>query len=489
MADARVSIGFADPIATIHPDLYGHFAEHLGSCIYGGCWVGGDAGLNPDVIAALKRVRPPVIRWPGGCFADDYHWEDGVGPRESRPRTINIHWGNVVEDNHFGTHEFLEFCTAVGAEPYLCGNVGSGTPREMRDWIEYLNFDGDSTQALRRAANGHPEPFRVKYWGVGNENWGCGGHMQPEEYASEYRRFSTYLRNFSDVPLFLIGCGPNGNDPDWTRRFFAALGSYRRIHGWGAHYYCGTAGTATEYTDDQWYELLEKATRIERLVLQQRATLDSFDPERKIGLIVDEWGTWHPPAPGRNPHFLWQQNTLRDALVAAISLDIFNQHADKLRMANIAQTVNVLQALILTENGKTILTPTGHVYAMYADHQGAESLPVQVEAESVSFTAGGKSQPLTGLMGSASRLGGNLLLTLVNPRLGRPLEVAVSLRDGVTARGGTATVLTHADCHAHNTFDAPEVLTPHTAPVTVSGSQFTVTLAPQSVTALAVQLD
>jgi alpha-N-arabinofuranosidase len=488
MPDARVSVAFDDPIGTIHRDLYGHFAEHLGSCIYGGCWLGGEEGLNRDVIAALRRVRPPVIRWPGGCFADDYHWEDGIGPRESRPRTVNIHWGNIVEDNHFGTHEFLEFCAAVGAEPYLCGNVGSGTPREMRDWVEYLNFEGDSTQALRRATNGHPAPFRVNYWGVGNENWGCGGHMQPEEYAREYRRFSTYLRDFSGAPLFLIGCGPNGNDPDWTRRFFTALGSYRRIHGWGAHYYCGTAGTATEYTDDQWYELLEKAARMERLVIQQRAVLDSFDPERKIGLIVDEWGTWHPPAPGRNPRFLWQQNTLRDALVAAISLDIFNRHAEKLRMANIAQTINVLQALILTEAGKTVVTPTGHVYAMYAGHQGAESLRMSVEAEPVTFAAGGKTYQLPGLIGSASRQGEELLLTLVNPRLGEPLEIEVALRNGAEAREGAATVLTHEDCHAHNTFDAPETLVPRNASVKASGGRFTIDLAPQSVTALAIHL-
>jgi alpha-L-arabinofuranosidase len=358
----------------------------------------------------------------------------------------------------------------------------------MRDWVEYLNFDGDSTLALRRVANGRREPFGVSYWGVGNENWGCGGHMQPEEYAAHYRRFSTYLRDFSGTKLFLIGCGPNGIDPDWTRRFFTALGRHRRIHGWGAHYYCGTAGTATEYTDDQWYELLEKAARIERLVIQQRAILDGFDPERRIGLIVDEWGTWHPPAPGRNPAFLWQQNTLRDALVAALSLDVFNRHPDKVRMANIAQTVNVLQALLLWEDGKLVVTPTGHVYAMYADHQGAEALRTHVEAESVGFTAAGRAHQLPGLMGSASRQGEVMLLTLVNPRLGTPLEVAVTLRDGAEARSGTATVLAHDDCHAHNTLDAPETVAPRPAPFEAAGRAFTVTLAPQSVTALSLRL-
>jgi alpha-N-arabinofuranosidase len=488
MPDARVVIGLDGPIGTINPHLYGHFAEHLGACIYGGCWLGGETGLNQPVIDALRRVRPPVIRWPGGCFADDYHWEDGVGPRESRPRTVNIHWGNIVEDNHFGTHEFLELCAAVGAEPYLCGNVGSGTPREMRDWIEYLNFDGDSTMALRRAANGRAEPFRVRYWGVGNENWGCGGNMQPEEYAAHYRRFATYLRDFSGTPLRLIGCGPNGNDPDWTRRFFTGLGRYRRIHGWGAHYYCGTAGTATEYTDDQWYELLERATRMEQLVMQQRAVLDGFDPERKIGLIVDEWGTWHPPTPGHNPAFLWQQNTLRDGLVAALSLDIFNRQADKLLMANIAQTINVLQALFLVEGDRVVTTPTGHVYEMYAGHQGAECLRIQVEAENVGFSVAGKSHSLSSLMGSASRRADSLLVTLVNPRLGAPLSVEIELRDGAEAREGNAIVLTHADCHAHNTFDAPETLVPKQEAVAAAGRKFTVTLAPQSVTALTLRL-
>jgi len=312
--------------------------------------------------------------------------------------------------------------------------------------------------------------------------------MQPEDYAREYRRFSTYLRDFPAASLRLIGCGPNGNDPDWTRRFFAALGGYRRIHGWGAHYYCGTAGTATEYTNDQWYELLERATRMERLVVQQRATLDSFDPERRIGLIIDEWGTWHPPTPGHNPAFLWQQNTLRDALVAALSLDIFNRHADKLVMANIAQTINVLQALFLVEGDQVVTTPTGHVYEMYAGHQGAESLRTHIEADAVEFSAAGKPQKLAGLFGSASRRDNALLVTLVNPTLGTPRAVEIELRDGAEAQGGTATILTHPDFQAHNTFDAPETLAPRQETISATGRKFTVTLAPQSVTALSLQL-
>jgi alpha-N-arabinofuranosidase len=488
MSDARVEISLSEPVGQINRHLYGHFMEHLGGCIYDGTWQGAEAGLNREALAALKAARPPLIRWPGGCFADDYHWEDGVGPRAERPRTVNIHWGYTVEDNSFGTHEFLNLCEELGAEPYLCGNVGSGTPREMRDWVEYLNYDGDSTLARRRAANGRPAPFRVRYWGVGNENWGCGGHMQPEEYAREYRRFSTYVRDFPGAPLYLIACGPNGNDPEWTRRFFSALGGHRRIHGWAAHYYCGTAGTATEYSEAQWYELLERAARIERLVLQQRAILDGFDPERKIGLIIDEWGTWHPPTPGRNPAFLWQQNTLRDGLVAALTLDLFNRHADKLVMANIAQTVNVLQALVLCEEGKVLTTPTGHVYAMYADHQDAASLRTRLEAEPIAVAAGGATRQMPGLIGSASLQGDRALVTLVNPRLGQPLEVRLTLKDGAEAREGSATVLTHDDRQAHNTFDAPATIAPRPAPLDARGREFTVTLAPQSVTAIRLRV-
>ena len=358
MPAARISILPDEPIGLINPNLYGHFAEHLGTCVNGGVWVGEDsaipntAGLRDDLVEAFRRIRPPVIRWPGGCFADDYHWADGVGPRRERPKTVNTWWGGGVEDNAFGTHEFITFCRLVGAQPYLAGNLGSGSVREMRDWVEYCNHDKPSTLAMRRAANGSPMPMGVKYWGVGNEAWGCGGNFCPEDYAAEYKRYATYLRDFGGTPVFLIACGPDGNQVHWTRRFLKKIASADqrfncRIHGLGAHYYCGTAGTATEYSTDQWYELLQKAAGVERLILDQRAVLDEFDPERRIGLILDEWGTWHPPTPGRDPCHLWQQNTLRDALVAAITLDTFNRHADKAVMANIAQAVNVLQALVI----------------------------------------------------------------------------------------------------------------------------------------------
>ncbi|MCY3022740.1 MAG: alpha-N-arabinofuranosidase [Planctomycetota bacterium] len=493
MSNARIAVSLDQPIATINPNIYGHFAEHLGACIYEGVWVGekspipNTGGMRNDVITALKKIAPPVVRWPGGCFADDYHWEDGIGPRANRPRRINVWWGDAIETNEFGTHEFVRFCDLIGAEPYICGNVGSGSPRELRNWAEYCNFAGDSTLARARAANGHAEPFRAKFWGVGNENWGCGGHFSAEDYAKEYKRFSTYLRDFSDNKLCLVACGPAGNNPDWTRKFFSTLGTYHRIHGFAAHYYCGTAGTATEYTVDEWYHLLWRSLEMETLVRQQRATMDSFDPERKIGLFVDEWGTWHPAAKGRNPAYLWQQNTLRDALVAALTLDIFNRHADKVVIGNIAQTVNVLQAMILTDGAKMLTTPTYHVYDMYQAHQGGQSVWMACEAEGITFQSGGKNQRLPSLCGSASLKKKVLTLSIVNTHATNTVEAAMELR-GARCQEATVTELVHTDIHAHNTFDAPETVKPRTRKLQVSGPEWRYAFPPASVTVFNVPL-
>lgn len=471
MPDATIDILLNEPIAEIDPNIYGHFMEHLGRCVEGGCWVGEgsqiphDAGVRSDVVRALKAVRAPVIRWPGGCFADDYHWRDGVGPREARPRTINMHWGDVVETNEFGTHEFLSFCRSVGAQPYFCGNVGSGSPAELRNWVEYCNYPRDSTLARERAANGAAEPFNVRYWGVGNENWGCGGNFTPEDYGTEYRRFATYLRNWGATPLYLIACGPNTNDLDWTRRFFTKLkkdyGRGPAIHGYAAHYYCGTAGTATEYTEAQWYELLWKAVQMEPLVVQQRALMDAFDPERKIGLIVDEWGTWHPPTPGHNPRFLWQQNTVRDALVAALTLDIFNRHADKVVMANIAQTINVLQALLLTDEHEMIKTPTYHVYDLYKEHQGGTAVRALFSSPGIDCHVGAQTHSLDQISGSASITGQTLTLTLVNTSATGEAEAVLTLHGGAKAGPVAAAGLSYeaGSIRAHNTFEAPEAVT------------------------------
>ncbi len=493
---ARITINPTDFVSTINPNIYGHFTEHLGWCVYGGIWVGENSsipntdGIRDDVVAALRKLKPPVIRWPGGCFADDYHWEDGVGPRAERPRRVNIHWGEVVEPNSFGTQEFVRFCRMVGAEPYLVGNVGSGTVRELREWVEYCNFDGDSTLAERRAADGSPAPLDVTYWGIGNENWGCGGSFSPEDYCTEFRRYATYVRGFGKQ-LFAIACGPSGNDIEWTIRFFRKLRrdywDFRNIHGFAAHYYSGTAGTATTYTVDQWYELIAKGLRMEQLVVQQRAAMDAYDPERKIGLIVDEWGTWHPVEPGTPPRFLYQQNTLRDALVAATTLDIFNRHADKVVMANIAQTINVLQAMILTHEDQMLVTPTGLVYGMYAPHQGGTAVRTTIDSASMVYKVRDGEEDLSLVSGSASLKGSRLFVTLTNSHAEDDVEVNIALLGGASVREAQAEVLT-GEIHMHNTFEMPNAIQPRSLAMTATGASFKVTLPPASVTAMTLRL-
>ena len=383
----------------IDKNIYGHFAEHLGRCIYEGIWVGEDSpipntrGIRNDVIEALKKIKPPVLRWPGGCFADEYHWKDGVGPKESRPRMINTHWGGVVENNHFGTHEFFDLCELIGAEPYICGNVGSGTIYEMQQWVEYINFDGESPMTEWRRKNGREKPWGLKYFGVGNENWGCGGSMRAEHYADVYRNYQTYVRNYGGNKIFKIACGPRGDDYHWTE---VMMREARYVmDGLALHYYTrlvdpakvrnANRGSATEFGENEWFTIMEKALFTDELVRRHSTIMDVYDPEKRVALIVDEWGTWYEVEPGTNPGFLYQQNTLRDALVAGISLNIFNNHCDRVRMANIAQTVNVLQAMILTEGEKMIVTPTYHVFDMYKVHQDATLLPFDLQCDDYVF--------------------------------------------------------------------------------------------------------
>ena len=486
-----ITVLIDEPIGTIRPELHGQFAEHLGGCVYGGLWVGrgspiaNDDGLRLDVLRALQRVRVPVLRWPGGCFADDYHWADGVGPVATRPRRFNAWWGHDVEDNTFGTNEFLRLCDKLGAHPYLAGNVGSGTPAEMKDWVEYCNFPGDTTLARRRAADGHPAPYGVRYWGVGNESWSCGGNMTPEEYAGHYNRFAAYLSTFTReptrMPLYLVACGPNRNDLDWTRRFMAkAGGGDWAMHGYSAHYYAGTAGTATEFAADQWYHLLHSATGVEQLVVDQRAALDAFPRGKAVGLILDEWGTWHPPVTGRPGNHLWQQNTLRDALVAALSLDLFHRHADKLVMANIAQVANVLQAMVLTDGDRMTVTPTYHVFDLYRHHQAGTSLRTAVTSGEVRFAKDDAVAKLPTLAASASVKDGWLTLSVTNVHAAWPIEAAVDLA-GRSLADVTVDTLTDDDLTAHNTVDAPDRLTPTRATPPFTGTH---TFPPASVTVL-----
>jgi len=490
----KVTVCLDEPIARISRNIYGHFAEHLGTCIYEGIWVGEDSiipntgGIRNDVVAALKRINPAILRWPGGNFADDYHWQDGVGPRAARPRRLNL-WWDSEEPNHFGTHEFIQFCRLVGAEPYLCGNVGSSYPRELRDWVEYCNYDGGTSLAQQRAANGSSEPFRVRYWGVGNENWAAGGSFEADDYAIEYKRFATYLRDFGGTPLFLVACGAYGTETSWTRGFFEKMsrtpfGGVPRLHGFGVHYYCGTAGSATEYTEQEWYQLLSAGLKVEDVIKVHRAAMDSYDPQRKIGLVIDEWGTWHPPAEGRNKAHLWQQNTMRDALVAALTLDVFNRHADKVVMANIAQTVNVLQALVLTDGPRMLTTPTYHVYDLYQGHQEGDSVRLLCDAPEISFNDKQATQAkLPGVSGSASIKNGMVTISLVNTSATDAQDAVVQLRGGACA-GVAARLLSAAEMHTVNTFEEPETITPQSTTVRISGGELHLSLPAASVTVL-----
>ncbi len=367
-------------IAKISKDIYGHFSEHLGRCIYNGIYVGENSeipnvnGMRTDAVNALKEMGIPVLRWPGGCFADEYHWKDGIGPKEQRKKMINTHWGGVVEDNSFGTHEFFELCRQLGCDAYINGNVGSGSVEEMNEWVEYMTFDGVSPMAELRERNGHKEPWKIKYFGVGNESWGCGGNMDPEYYGCLFKRYNTYVRDYdSNYHINRIACGPNGNDYRWTKQVMDKVN--RHANGLALHYYTvptgvwAHKGSATDFDIKEYDSTISRAYEMELLVNNHIKMMDSVKPDHKVKLVIDEWGTWYDVEPGTNPGFLYQQSTMRDAVVAGLTLNIFNKHADRIMMANIAQTVNVLQAVILTDGDRMVLTPTYHIFKMYKDHQ------------------------------------------------------------------------------------------------------------------------
>ncbi len=446
--------------AKINKNIYGHFSEHLGRCIYGGLWVGENSpipnvnGIRSDVVEALRRIHLPVLRWPGGCFADEYHWRDGIGPKESRKRMVNTNWGGVVEDNSFGTHEFLELCRQVGCEPYINANVGSGTVQEMAEWVEYLNSDGDSTIARQRWANGHKEPFHVKYWGVGNENWGCGGNMQPEYYADVFRRYQTFCRTYGGDRLVRIACGPSGDDPRWTQVLMEKAGRY--MDALTLHHYTvpGTwehKGSAAGFDLPRYYETLAKADTMAYLLDKHLAVMDIYDREHRVGLIVDEWGCWHDVEAGTNPGFLYQQNTMRDAMVAALTLNIFNRRADRVVMANIAQLVNVLQAVILTDGEKMLLTPTYHVFDLYQPHMDAKLLDCAVFSP---VMEGGVKQ----VSASASLKDGAVTVTAANLSAESEAEILLDV-EGFERAKAEGRILT-GECHAMNTFENPEHVRP-----------------------------
>ncbi|WP_121610885.1 alpha-N-arabinofuranosidase [Mesobacillus foraminis] len=480
----------------INKNIYGHFAEHLGRCIYEGIWVGEDSeipntnGIRNDVLEALKNIQIPVLRWPGGCFADEYHWKDGVGPRENRKRMVNTHWGGVVENNHFGTHEFMMLCELLDTEPYICGNVGSGTVQEMSEWVEYMTFEGESPMANWRRENGRDEPWKLKYFGVGNENWGCGGNMRPEYYADLYRRYQTYVRNYGDNKVYKIAGGANVDDYNWTEVLMK--NAHWMMDGLSLHYYTIPGdfwlgkGSALDFEEDEWFITMKKSFHMEELIKKHSTIMDKYDPEKRVGMIIDEWGTWFDVEPGTNPGFLYQQNSIRDALVAGLHFNIFHKHSDRVQMANIAQTVNVLQAMILTEGEKMILTPTYHVFEMFKVHQDAKLLAVDSLVNEYEY----KDEKLPQVSVSASKNDeGKVHISLCNIDHKNEAQLELDVRGlGVTAANITGRILTADSMNAHNTFEEPENVKPVAfEQVSVSENKLSVTLPPMSVVVLAIE--
>ncbi len=493
----RVDIIADEVIGTINPNIYGHFIEHLGHVIYDGIWVGPGSkvpninGIRKELVEAFREVKPPVIRWPGGCFADAYHWEDGIGPRNRRPRRFG-RWSDATEPNAFGTHEYMEFCRLVGAQPYLTADVGIGTAEEYQRWVEYCNCppgQAATTLAEMREKNGDREPFQVKFWGIGNEAWGCGGNMTPEYYCDLYRRFTTWVPGYG-VPLFFIGSGPNGNDLNWTNRFFTRWQDYARapIQGWSIHYYCGNAGDAIHYTDDQWYQQLNQAIYMEPIIVDQAAALDRYDPDHHIGLVVDEWGAWHPGGLELNKGYETQSpETIRDGLVAALTLDIFNRHCDRVVMASPAQLVNCLQSLFNSGGSQFVKTPNFDVFKMYAGHQGATALRTEIQTEMISFNGGKDRMPQ--LAGSASRKAKRMLLTMVNVGVQNSAELEVQLLGGARMSRVRETVLAAGDIHDYNNYANPNKVRAKVGTwKSASGVQYHTALAPASVNALEIEI-
>ena len=459
----------------IYKEIYGQFAEHLGTCIYGGLWVGEDSdipnvnGYRKDVFDALKELQIPVLRWPGGCFADEYHWTDGIGPQENRPKMQNNNWGGTIEDNSFGTHEFLNLCEMLGCEPYISGNVGSGTVEELAKWVEYMTSDGDTPMAKLRRENGRDSAWHVKFLGVGNESWGCGGNMRPEYYADLFRRYSTYCRNYDGNNLYKIASGASDYDYNWTKVLMNNVG--HRMDGLSLHYYTvagwsGSKGVATIFSDEDYYWTMGKCLEIEDVIVKHSKIMDEKDPKRQIGLLVDEWGTWWDEEPGTVPGHLYQQNAMRDAFVAALTLDVFHRHTDRVRMANIAQVVNVLQSMILTDQkdgGHMVLTPTYYVFEMYKGFQEATYIPMDIKCDSLNVRGDkhakeGRNIPVLHTS-AAKRADGSIILSLANISLAEKQDVSISIT-GTEAKSVSGRILTCENITDYNDFDNPDVIKP-----------------------------
>lgn len=457
--------------------IYGQFAEHLGRCIYEGVWVGADSeipnvnGIRQDVVEALKAIKVPVIRWPGGCFADEYHWKDGIGPTEERATIVNTHWGGVTENNHFGTHEFFELCRQVGAEAYINGNVGSGTVQEMQEWVEYMTMDGISPMSKLRRENGQDEPWKVRFFGVGNESWGCGGNMRPEYYADLYRRYQTYVRQYTKEPLYKIACGPNIDDYNWMDVLMKNAAPF--MDGISLHHYALASvwedkRPALGFPEKEWFSLIDSALKMDELITRHSTIMDKYDPDKRVGLIVDEWGSWLAVEPGTNPGFLYQQNTIRDAMIASLTLNIFHKHAERVQMANIAQMVNVLQAMILTEGAEMIKTPTYHVFDLYKNHQDATLVDADgAVSGTTSYTV--------------SKKDGVMTASFCNYSLTDAETVMLSLVDGAVGEV-TAEGVFGSKMDDHNSFENPEAVAKQAfTDFSVDGNEVTITLPPMSV--------
>lgn len=454
---------------TISRMIYGQFAEHLGACVYEGIWVGEDSpipntkGYRNDALEALRALKVPVLRWPGGCFADDYHWRDGIGDPAKRPVLINNNWGGTQEDNSFGTHEFFNLCELAGIEPYLSVNIGSGTVQEAAQWIEYVTAP-NGPMAAERAANGRKEPWKLKWVGIGNESWGCGGNMRPEYYSDVYRRYSTYMRNQPDNHLFRIASGASDYDYKWTRTLMDRIGP-NNMNGLSLHYYTvarwdGSKGSATDFNEADYYSTIGKALEIDTVLRKHTVIMDEFDPKNRVGLMVDEWGTWFDEEPGSTPGHLRQQNSMRDAMVAALTLNTFHRHSKRVKMANIAQLANVLQAMWLTQGDRFIVTPTYHVFRMYTPHHDALEIPLNFTADTFKAENG---RPVVTFDASASQAAdGSVTVSLVNPTLDQKHSVSLDIPQLKGLKAVSAEILTADTPQSHNTFEAPETVTPRT---------------------------
>ena len=483
------------PTATSHiidRNIYGHFAEHLGRCIYGGFYVGegnkkipNKNGIRLDVVEAFKKLKIPNLRWPGGCFADTYHWKDGIGPKAKRPTIVNTWWGGVTEDNSFGTHDFLNMCEMLGAEPYLSANIGSGTAQELIDWVQYVSFAGNSPMSKLRRENGRDKPWNVKFWGVGNEAWGCGGNMRPEYYVDKYREYATFMSGWSnDKKVYRIASGANSSDYNWTEVLMKNI-PLNMIEGIGLHHYAvidwNKKGSATDFSEEQYFTTMKKALEMEELITKNEAILDKYDPTKKVGLIVDEWGGWYEVEPGTNPGFLYQQNTMRDAMLAAATLNIFNNHSERVRMANLAQAINVLQSVLLTKEEKMVLTPTYHVMEMYTVHQDATYLPLTLQSADYKF--GDSKLPAVSVSASKDKAGFTHI-TLANIDMSITQDISIDLAN-YQASFVTGRILSSEKVQDHNTFEKPNKIKPVAfTGASLNGNKLNVKLPPFSVVVL-----